>query len=350
MKTKVSFVFVVILGLFLCVNAFAADSVIKWKMQSPFPPGLWIHQAGKMIVDDINRMSAGRLKIEYYSAGEIVPAFEIFNAVNKGTLDAGFTWPGYVIGKYPAGTLFSSTPAFFDMLGYYTWVYSGGGKELWQEMYGDAVKTIPSSMMPHEGGGWANKKITKMTDFKGLKYRTVLIWGQILAGYGASVVTLPMGEVVPSLQRGTLDAAEQSTPFIDLPLGFNEVAKYWYFPGVHQYEGFLEVIINSKKWADLPDDLKAIVESACAANMSKAMTRWAMGDAETVQKIKGLGKVEFVRYSPEMQKEILKKFVEKYDEQKDPMFKKVWKSQKDFLKLWTPYQHLQKVAAEVNVQ
>ncbi len=350
MKRKVVVGLVLFLGIFIGFNSFAADNVIKWKMQSPFPPAVWIHTAGKILADDINRMSNGRLVIEYYSAGEIVPAFEIHNAVQKGTLDAGFTWPGYVLGRYPAGTLFSSTPAFMDMLGYYVWVYEGGGKELWQEMYGDAYKTIPTSMMPPEGGGWANKELMKLSDFKGLKYRTALLWGQILTEFGASVVTLPMGDVVPSIQRGTLGAAEQSTPYIDYPLGFHEVAKYLHFPGIHQYYGFLEVVINPKQWDALPDDLKAIVESACAANMTRSMTRWVLGDAETVQKIKDAGKVKVVRFPKETQEEILKKFVEKYDEQKDPMFQKVWASQKNFMKTWTPYMELQRVDASVNVK
>jgi len=301
------------------------DKPIVWKVQTPWPQALWQHKAGVIWAQDIERLSGGRMKIDLYSSGELVPAFEIYDSVRVGTLDAGHTWAGYNIGKFPACTLFAATPAFFDLLGYMTWMYEGGGKELWQEMYGDNVVVLPAGMLWAEGGGWANKMIQSLSDFKGLKYRTVLIWGQILSEAGASVVTLPAGDIVPSLQRGTLDAAEFSTPVTDVPLGFHEVAKYCYFPGLHQIAGFLELIINPKKWQALPDDMKQVV-----------------------QKFKEYG-TQVVKFPKEMQQDILERFVKKYNAQKDPMFQKVWKSQKEFLKLYTPYMKLQSVDAEVDV-
>ena len=229
--------------------AVSADKPVVWKVQTPWPPALWQHKAAQIWAQDIEKLSGGRMKIDLYATDEIVPAFEIYDSVRVGTLDAGHTWSGYVIGKFPAATMFAATPAFFDLLGYWTWMNAGGGKELWQEMYGDTVVVFPSGMLWAEGGGWANKKIEKLADFKGLKYRTVLIWGQILSEVGASVVTLPAGDIVPSLQRGTLDAAEFSTPITDFPLGFHEVAKYYYAPGLHQISGFLELMINPEKMA-----------------------------------------------------------------------------------------------------
>jgi TRAP-type mannitol/chloroaromatic compound transport system substrate-binding protein len=246
--------------------------------------------------------------------------------------------------------MFAATPAFFDLLGYWTWMQAGGGKELWQETYGNALKVFPAGMLFAEGGGWANKKITKLSDFKGLKYRTVLIWGQILAEAGASVVTLPAGEIVPSLQRGTLDAAEFSTPVTDLPLGFHEVAKYWYFPGLHQIAGFVELLVNNKKWDALPADLKEVVKAACDTEMARALTNWLVADCQAVQKIKKEGKVSIMRFPKEMQQDVLERFLKKYDAQKDPMFQKVWKSQKEFMKMYNPYMKLQSVDAEVEIK
>ncbi|MDH4265442.1 MAG: TRAP transporter substrate-binding protein DctP [Deltaproteobacteria bacterium] len=330
--------------------ALAADPVVKCKVQTPWPPALWQHKAAQVWAEDIFKISGGRMKIDLFATGEIVPAFEIFNAVQRGTLDAGHTWAGYVIGKYPAATLVAATPAFFDLLGYWTWMQAGGGKELWQEIYGDKLKVFPAGMLWAEGGGWANKMIQKLSDFKGLKYRTVLIWGQILSEAGASVVTLPAGEIVPSLQRGTLDAAEFSTPVTDLPLGFHEVAKYWYFPGLHQIAGFQELLVNNKKWDALPADLKEVVKAACETSMARSLTRWLLEDCKAVQKIKAEGKVTIVRFPKAMQQDILERFVKKYDAQKDPMFQKVWKSQKELMKIYNPYMKLQSVDAEVEVK
>jgi TRAP-type mannitol/chloroaromatic compound transport system substrate-binding protein len=326
----------------------AAGEQVVWKVQTTWPQALWQHKAGIIWAKDIEKLSGGRMKIDLYSSGEIVPAFEIYDSVRVGTLDAGHTWSGYNIGKFPGCTLFAATPAFFDLLGYFTWMYQGGGKELWQEMYGDNVVVFPAGMLWAEGGGWANKMIQRLEDFKGLKYRTVLIWGQILSEIGASVVTLPAGDIVPSLQRKTLDAAEFSTPVTDIPLGFHEVAKYCYFPGLHQIAGFLELIINPKKWQALPDDLKVVVVAATDMAVTHELTAWLVDDCKAVQKFKDYG-TTIVKFPKEMQQQILERFVEKYNMQKDPMFQKIWKSQKDFLKLYTPYMKLQAVDADVDV-
>jgi len=347
---KLSLVLAVVFCFAFLGSALAAEPVVKWKCQTPWPKALWQHKAAEVWADDIFKISGGRMKVDIFATDEIVPAFEVFNAVQRGTLDAGHTWAGYVIGKYPAATLFAATPAFFDLLGYFTWMQAGGGAALWQETYGNALKVFPAGMLWAEGGGWANKKISKLSDFKGLKYRTVLIWGQILSEAGASVVTLPAGEIVPSLQRGTLDAAEFSTPVTDLPLGFHEVAKYWYFPGLHQIAGNLELLVNNKKWETLPNDLKEVVKAANDTSMARALTRWLLDDAKAVKDIQAKGKVQIIKFPKEMQQDVLEKFVQKYDGQKDPMFQKVWKSQKEFMKLYNPYMKLQSVDASVDIK
>lgn len=344
------FVFLAFFITLVAGPALATEPVVKWKVQTPWPKALWQHKTAEIWAEDIAKISGGRMKIDLFATDEIVPAFEVFSAVQRGTLDAGHTWAGYVIGKYPAATMVAATPAFFDLLGYWTWMQAGGGKELWQEIYGDTLKVFPAGMLWAEGGGWANKKITKLSDFKGLKYRTVLIWGEILSEVGAAVVMLPAGEIVPSLQRGTLDAAEFSTPVTDLPLGFHEVAKYWYFPGLHQIAGFVELLVNNKKWDALPPDLKEVVKAACDVQMARGLTHWLLEDCKAVEKIKKEGKVTILRYSKEMQKDILERFVKKYDEHKNPMFQKVWKSQKEFMKLYNPYMKLQGVEAEVTIK
>lgn len=326
----------------------AADKQIVWKVQTPWPQSLWHHKSGEIWAKDIERLSGGRMKIQLFSAGEIVPAFEVYDAVRKGVLDAGHTWAGYNIGKFPALSMYAATPAFFDLLGYMTWMYEGGGKELLQEVYGKNVVAFPVGMLWAEGGGWANKLIQKMEDFKGLKYRTVLVWGEILTDVGASVLTLPAGEIVPALQRGTLDAAEFSTPTTDVPLGFHEVAKYCYFPGLHQIAGFLELIINPKKWEALPNDLKEVVKACNDMAITHQLTGWLVDDCKAIQKFKDRG-TKIVKYPPKMQQDILDRFVKKYNAYPDPMFQKVWKSQKAFLKIYAPYMKLQAVDAEVDV-
>ncbi len=335
--------------LFTPVVSAAKDAKpIVWKIQTPWPSSIWTHKSAEVWAKDVEDLTDGQLKIDLYCAGEIVPAFEIFDAVRVGTLDAGLTWSGYNIGKYPSLTLFASTPGFLDLLGFWTWIHVGGGLDLWQEVYGDVVKVFCWGMTWAETGGWSNKKIETLDDFKGVKYRTSLIWGEILSEAGAAVITLPGGDVVPSLQRGTLDAAEFAGPDTDYMVGFQDVAKYNYYPGLHQMNCAMELIINPKKWKELPDHLKKMVRAANDMNVTHALTQYILADLKAIDKIKATG-TTILKFPVEMQKEILQRFIDKYDSQKDPMFQKVWKSQKDFMRLYLPYMELQKVEAQVDI-
>ena len=329
--------------------AAAGDEVIKWTCQSVWPASLPRQQfLVEQWVKDVEELSNGRIDIDMYVAGEIVPAFECYEAVRDGTLDMSHSWAGYWIGKFPPATMFAATPAFMDVMGYMTWMYEGGGKELWQETYGDDLKVIPGGWLWAEGGGWSNSEITSLEDFNGVKYRTVLIWGEILSEMGAAVVTLPGGEIVPSLERGTLDAAEFSTPTSDWGLGFHEVADYMYFPGLHQIAGFNEVLLNKDSFNALPADLQAIVVAASDLGAVKAASTWVMSDCEVIEKYNDYG-TTFMKYPVEMQQDIMDRFVDKYNNYDDAMFQKVWHSQKDFLKVYTPYKDLQTVEAQITV-
>jgi TRAP-type mannitol/chloroaromatic compound transport system substrate-binding protein len=264
---------------------------------------------------------------------------------------AGFTLPAFLIPKYPAAILFAGTPAFFDLLGYFTWMHAHGGKELLQETYGNALKVFPAGMYWAKVGGWGNKKIETLNDFKGHKYSTTNpVWRKIISESGASVDVLAGLECIFRLQRGNLDAAENSTPWTDMLIGFHKFSKYCYFPGVHQTAGLFELLVNNEKWNALPADLKEIIKGACDVAMAISLTNWTLDDAKAAKLLKDQGKVTVVKYSKEMQQEILDKFVAEYDAVKDPMFQKVWKSQKEFMKIYVPYMKLQQVDAEVKLK
>jgi TRAP-type mannitol/chloroaromatic compound transport system substrate-binding protein len=335
--------------------AFAAEPVVTWEVYVPFLQGLWQHKAAQIWADDVFKMSGGRLQIDLIGplGGEpAAPGADIFNNVQKGAWAAAYTSPALIIQKYPAAMLFAGSPAFFDLMGYFTWIHAYGGKELWQEAYGKALKVFPASMFWEKVGGWGNKKLETLSDFKGQRYRvTVPIWGKILSEAGASAVMLPSpAEVVFSFQRGTLDAAEGMTPWTDMLLGFHKFSKYCYFPGIQAVAGFLELLINNEKWEALPPDLKEIVKAACDAAMARSLTNWLLDDAKSVKLLKDQDNVTVVKYSKEMQQEILDKFVAQYDAVPDPMFQKVWKSQKEFMKIYVPYMKLQQVEAEVKLK
>jgi len=330
----------------------AAEPSVTWKVYIPFIEGLWQHKAAQIWADDVFKMSGSRMKIDLIGPiGGELPA-DTFSSVQKGVWAAGYTSPAFMIQKIPAAMLFAGSPAFFDLMGYFTWVHVYGGKELWQETYGKALKVFPAGMFWAKVGEWGNKKIEILGDFKGQRYRvTVPIWGKILSEAGASVVMLPSGaEVVFSFQTGTLDAAEGTTPWTDMLLGFHKFSKYCYFPGIQAIAGFLELLVNNEKWEALPPDLKEIVKGACDAAMARSLTDWILDDAKSVSLLKDQDKVTVVKYSKEMQQEILDNFVVQYDAVPDPMFQKVWKSQKEFMKIYVPYMKLQQVDAEVKLK
>jgi len=339
---------------------FAAEPIVTWKVFSPFFIGSWENKTAQIWTEDIFKISGGRMRIELSApvAGETFP--DLFKATQDGTIDAAYTWPGLLIGKYPAGALFAGTPAFFDLMGYYTWMHAYGGKELWQETYGNTVKVFPAGIFWAKVGGWTNKKIETMDDFKGLKYRTSdrawhrtgdLIWGKVLTEKGVSPVKMPYGtQAVASLRGGTLDAAEGLTPWGDMSIRFHKVAKFCYFPGIQDFAGFLELVVNNQKWDALPPDLKEIVKVACDAAMARSLTKWALDDAKVVKILRDEDQVNIAKFPKEVQQEFLDRFVAHYDSVQDPMFQKVWKSQKEFMKIYVPYMKLQQVDAEVKLK
>jgi len=354
------FISTLVLTTFLAAPTFAAEPVVTWKVFSPFFVGTWENKTVEAWTEDISKMSGGRMKIDLYAAvaGESLP--DLHPHVQSGAIDAALTWPGVVIGKYPAASLFAGMPAFFDLMGYFTWMHAYGGKELWQETYGNTLKVFPACISWAKVGGWSNKKLETMDDFKGLKYRTSdrawhrtgdLVWGKILSEIGTSPIKEPYGIAArAAIFRGTLDATEGSTPWMDMSIGFQRVVKHCYFPGIQDMASFLELIINNQKWEVLPPDLKEIVRGACDAAMTRSLTRWALDDARAIKMLKDEGKVNVTKFSKEVQQEILDKFVAHYDAIQDPMFQKVWKSQKEFIKIYVPYMRLQQVDAEVKLK
>jgi TRAP-type mannitol/chloroaromatic compound transport system substrate-binding protein len=339
---------------------FASEPVVTWKVFSPFFPGTVEIKTVQGWTEDISKMSGGRIKINLTSSapGEVCP--DLHPPVQSGDIDAAYTWPGLVIGKYPAAALFAETPAFFDLMGYFTWMYAYGGKELWQEIYGNTLKIFPAGICWAKVGGWTNKKLETMDDFKGLKYRTSdrawhrtgdLIWGKILSDLGASPIKDPYPQAVRiGFLKGTLDVVEESTPWVDMSLRFHEVVKSCYFPGIQDMATFLELIVNNEKWEALPSDLKEIVKGACDVTMARSLTHWALDDAKAIKMLRDERKVNISKFSKEIQREILDRFVAQYDAVNDSMFQKVWKSQKEFMKIYVPYMRLQQADADAKLK
>jgi TRAP-type mannitol/chloroaromatic compound transport system substrate-binding protein len=247
-----------------------ANVQFKWKMVTAWPknfPGLGTN--ANLLAKMITEMSGGRIEIKVYGAKELVPAFEVFDAVSKGTAEMGHSGAYYWKGKSEATQFFSAVPFGLTAQEMNAWLYYGGGLELWRELY------KPFGIIPAATGntgvqmaGWFNREIKTITDLKGLKMRIPGLGGEVLRRAGGTPVTMPGGELFTSLQSGTLDATEWVGPYNDLAFGFYKVAKYYYYPGWHEPGPTMEALINEKAFNELPKDLQACVLIACkAANL-----------------------------------------------------------------------------------
>ena len=239
----------------------------EWKMVTTWPknfPGLG--SAAENFSRYVNEMSGGRLTVHVYGAGEIVPPFEVFDAVSQGVADAGHGASYYWKGKIPASVFFTTIPFGMNAQEMNGWFHYGGGLELWRELY------EPFNIIPFSGGstgvqmaGWFNREINSIDDLNGLKMRIPGLAGDVFVEAGGTAVRIPGGELYTSLQTGVIDATEWVGPYNDLALGLHEVAKYYYYPGWHEPGSMLELIVNADSYAALPADMQAIVTYAARA-------------------------------------------------------------------------------------
>lgn len=243
------------------------QQTFEWKLVTTWPknyPGLGL--APENFAKKVEAMSAGRLKIKVFGAGQLVPAFEVFDAVSQGTAEVGHGAAYYWTGKSKATAFFTSIPFGLNAQEMNGWLHYGGGLELWRELYSEF------NLIPFAGGntgvqmaGWFNREINSMEDIKGLKMRIPGLGGDVITRAGGVSVTISGGELYTAMQTGVIDALEWVSPYNDIALGFHQVAKYYYYPGWHEPGPTLELIINKDAFATLPEDLQAIVETAARA-------------------------------------------------------------------------------------
>src|SRR5213596_2706510 len=244
----------------------SAQGPISMRFQSTWPSKDIFHEYALDYAKTVNDMTGGDLKIDVLPAGAVVPAFGLIDAVSKGTLDGGHGVLVYHYGKQNALALWGSGPGFaMDANMLLAWHKYGGGKQLLQKLYasiGANVVSFPYGPMFTQPLGWFKKQVTKVDDFKGLKYRTVGISIDVFQGMGAAVNALPGAEIVPAMDRGLLDAAEFNSATSDRILGFADVSKVCMLQSYHQNAEQLEITFNKTKFDALPDKMKAIIENA----------------------------------------------------------------------------------------
>lgn len=241
-----------------------AQGAMQWRMQTTWPknfPGLGT--GANKLAEFIGKASGGKLTVEVFGGGEIVPAFETMDAVSSGTLEMGHGAPYYWKGKVPASQFIASIPFGLNVAEQNSWLQFGGGQELADKVYKElGCKFFASGNTGVQAGGWFNKEINSLEDYKGLKMRIPGLGGEVVKAAGGNVVNLPGGEIPPALASGAIDATEWVGPYNDLAFGLYKSAKLYYYPGWHEPATLLDNFINLSAWDKLDGELKAIIETA----------------------------------------------------------------------------------------
>lgn len=316
------------------VQAVPPQQTYEWKLITSWPknfPGLG--QGPETFAKYVNEMSNGRLKIRVYGAGELVPGFEVFDAVSQGSAEMGHSGPYYWKGKAPAAQIFTGVPFGMNAQEMNGWLHYGGGIELWEELY------KPFGLIPFAGGntgvqmaGWFKKEINSVEDLKGLKMRIPGLGAEILRKLGGVPVSLTGGELFTSLQTGAIDATEWVGPYNDLAFGLHKAAEYYYYFGWHEPGTALEFMANEKAYNSLPKDLQAIIRVAARAVNQDMLDEYTARNNTALQSLVNEHNID-VRPLPDDVVQALRAAAsEVLDEQAkaDPMFNKVYTSYKAF--------------------
>ncbi|MEW6264582.1 MAG: TRAP transporter substrate-binding protein [Thermodesulfobacteriota bacterium] len=338
-------ILVMALTVFLAIPASGADKdqKFRYRMQFFFAKG---HPATVNSQDyfcsAVDKLSGGRLKITSHGEGELVPTFEMSNAVSKGTIEMATWTPYWDIGKDPVGGILGLLPFGFTEHDYMVWYHEAGGKQYIQKMYDKYnIHVIGAWLSFGQIAAISKNPINGLEDMKGKVMRITGLPAQIVTELGVKTISLPPGELYTALERGTIDLLEFSTPSVNWSFGLHEVGKYVLMPGWQEPCSLIINIINKDAWNKLPDDLKYILEIATDAEYRKYATFGTNDDAQAWKRMMDYG-CKTHRFSDEDLKKIYEarnKVLQKFAD-KDPLFKEVWASQEKFLTMMRDYRKL----------
>lgn len=312
-----------------------SQNVRKWRMVTTWPKNLpGLGTGAQYFADQVTKCSGGRLTVQLFASGEIVPPFESIDAVKAGTVEMGHGAPYYWKGKAPSAELVSNFPFGLTAQEYNAWYHYGGGEKLCDELYGDVFgcKYLVCGNTGVQHPGWSRKEVNTLEDIKGLKIRMPGLGGEVMKRLGATVVNLPGSEVATALASGTIDWVEWNNPYGEASMGFWRHAKYYYTPGWHEPGTVLELFVNRKQWDGLEDDLKAIVTQCAFAANVVMLSEFQARSGPVLQQFIEQNGVIVKRLSDEQLKKLGETSAEVIAEivSRDPMSKKVFESMNKF--------------------
>lgn len=253
--------------------------VTSWPRAMPGPG-----QNAQRLADRINAMSGGRLEVKLSAAGEVVPPLQVLDAVSTGAAEMAHSASFYWSGKMRAAVFFTTVPFGLTPAEHIAWIEHGGGQALWDELYAPfAVKPLMAGSSGMQMGGWFKRELKSLADLKGLKIRAAGLSGDLFGKLGATTVVLPVGEIYPALQSGTVDAVEFLGPSSDRASGFAQVAPFYYWPTFTKPNGTAECLLAQPVWDSLAPDLRAVIANACAAENQFTLSETDWRNAEALE-------------------------------------------------------------------
>lgn len=306
---------------------------INWKMTSSYGPSLPpLFSTAQMFCKMVEEASGGNFNIRLYPGGEIVPAFGVMDAVSNRTVECGQTASYYYYGKDPSFCFDTAVPFGLNSRQMFSWMYEGDGMKLMRELFAPRnIVNFPLGNTGTQMGGWYRKEIKSVDDLKGLKMRTAGFAGEVLARMGVVPQQISSGDIYPSLEKGTLDAVEFVGPVDDEALGFQKVAKYYYYPGWWEGSAQVSLYVNDGAYNELPEQYKSLLETACRAAGTNLNSNYDANNPGALRRLIASGAVlkafprDVMDASFEASKEVYKEFCDK-----DPMFKKIHDNYMEF--------------------
>lgn len=327
-----------------------AQPKFQWRMPTTWSSALDVMQgSAHEMARVVEEMSGGRLRIEVFPAGQIVPGLGCFDAASQGTVEAFMGASYYWAAKDPAVQWFAAVPFGMNTEGMTTWYFQGGGMKLWEETYA-AFNLVPRpgvSTGP-QMAGWFRRKINSVMDYKRLRMRIPGLGGKVMARAGAAVTLMPGGEIYGAFERGVIDAAEWVGPHDDLKLGLQNAARYYYYPGWQEPATVLEFVFNKKAHEALPVDLRRILDHAVTASHVYGLAEYEARNTVALDRLKTeyKGKVEVTPLPTRVLRDLRKLSGEviREESEKSPMARKVYASFAKFQAQLSPWRHISESA------
>lgn len=284
--------------------AFAQE--VKWQVPTSVPEGSPFYvNFLERFADNVKVLTEGRVEIEPFGAGVLVPALKVYDGVQDGVIQAGHSTPSYRVNQDPINAIFAGFPGGMGPEAYITWIYEDGGKEALYDLRAkEGFKSLIVGIGSSEIMAHSNVPVRKAEDLKGLKYRTSGPWAEVMREYfGAVPTVVPPGEIYTLLQRKGVDLIEWGPPSGNLPEGFHEAAKYIIVPGVHQPTFLWEVVLKKETWDAIADDLKPLIEKAADLTTMQGLLHFYNQDVKAMETYRK-GKNEIITLDPEFVAEL----------------------------------------------